>query len=62
MIVYARDIAQKHRRMIEAGRAARSVVEETGLSVTDIGVSYELDMHYLGQTHTVAVPLPVAFA
>ena len=21
---------------------------------------YELDMHYLGQTHTVAVPLPVA--
>ena len=21
---------------------------------------YELDMHYLGQTHTVAVPLPVS--
>ena len=48
--------------MIEAGRAARRVVEETGVSVTDIAVTYELDMHYLGQTHTVAVPLPVAFA
>src|SRR5262249_47184545 len=25
-----------------------------------IDVRYELDMHYLGQTHTVSVPLPVA--
>src|SRR5205814_6372583 len=24
-----------------------------------IDVLYELDMHYLGQTHTVAVPLPI---
>jgi N-methylhydantoinase A len=56
------DIEALARRMIDAGRAARSVVEETGVSVTDIAVAYELDMHYLGQTHTVAVPLPVAFA
>jgi N-methylhydantoinase A len=38
------------------------VVAESGVSVTDIEVTYELDMHYLGQTHTVAVPLPVTFA
>lgn len=50
------------RRMIEAGGAARSVVEETGVSVTGIEVMYELDMHYLGQTHTVSVPLPVTFS
>ena len=56
------DIEALDRRMIEAGRAVRSVVEETGLSVTHIAVAYELDMHYLGQTHTVAVPLPVVFA
>lgn len=53
------DVAALDRRMIEAGRAAHSVVEETGVSVTDIAIVYELDMHYLGQTHTVAVPLPV---
>ena len=55
------DVAALDRRMIEAGRAARGVVEQTGVSVTDVEVVYELDMHYLGQTHTVAVPLPVAF-
>jgi N-methylhydantoinase A len=55
------DVAALDRRMIEAARAARDVVEQTGVSVTNIEVVYELDMHYLGQTHTVAVPLPVTF-
>jgi N-methylhydantoinase A len=55
------DVEALDRRMIEAGRAARSIVEDTGVSVTEIEVTYELDMHYLGQTHTVAVPLPVNF-
>jgi N-methylhydantoinase A len=55
------DVAALDRRMVEAGRAARSVVKQTGVSVTDIEVTYELDMHYLGQTHTVAVPLPSTF-
>ena len=31
-----------------------------GIPVEEIDVFYELDMHYLGQTHTVAVPLPVS--
>ena len=56
------DIAALDRRMIEAGCAARRVVEQTGVSVTDIEVVYELDMHYLGQTHTVAAALPLTFA
>ena len=30
-----------------------------GIAVERIDVLYELDMHYLGQTHTVAVPLLV---
>jgi len=30
-----------------------------GIPAERIDVLYELDMHYLGQTHTVAVPLPV---
>lgn len=55
------DVAALDRRMIDAGRAARRVVEETGVSVTNIEVIYELDMHYLGQTHTVSVSLPARF-
>lgn len=46
-------------RMIEAGREAHAVVAASGLTVTRIDITYELDMHYQGQTHTVAVPLPV---
>jgi N-methylhydantoinase A len=53
------DIAMLDRRMVEAGEAAKAVVENTGVSVTGIDVIYELDMHYLGQTHTVAATLPV---
>ncbi|WP_284176736.1 hydantoinase/oxoprolinase family protein [Rhabdaerophilum sp. SD176] len=45
------------RRMVETGEAARAVVACASLSVTRIDIAYELDMHYLGQTHTVAVPL-----
>jgi N-methylhydantoinase A len=47
------------RRMAEEGAAAHAVVAGAGLTVGRIDVTYELDMHYLGQTHTVAVPLPV---
>ena len=46
-------------RMVAAGREAHAVVADAGLTVERIDVLYELDMHYLGQTHTVPVPLPV---
>ncbi len=46
-------------RMRAAGEEARVVVERSGLSMTGIDVLFELDMHYQGQTHTVAAPLPV---
>jgi N-methylhydantoinase A len=47
-------------RMAEAGFETRAQVAGSGLDVSSITVSFELDMHYLGQTHTVAVPLPIA--
>ncbi len=53
------DVAALDARMVEEGAAAGRVVAETGLPVEGIAVTFELDMHYLGQTHTVAVPLPV---
>jgi N-methylhydantoinase A len=46
-------------RMAAAGKIAHEVVAESGLAMEWIDVLYELDMHYLGQTHTVTVPLPV---
>ena len=36
------------------------MIAAAGIAVERIDVVYELDMHYLGQTHTVAVPLPVS--
>ena len=51
------DLQTLTRRMVETGEAAKAVVAEASLSVTGIDVIFELDMHYLGQTHTVSVPL-----
>ena len=53
------DAAALDRRMVVDGEQARAVVAQAGMAVERIDVLYELDMHYLGQTHTVAVPLPV---
>ncbi|MHC5656276.1 hydantoinase/oxoprolinase family protein [Stappia sp. ICDLI1TA098] len=46
-------------RMIAEAAAARQVVEDAGLQMDRIDIVFELDMHYIGQTHTVSVPLPV---
>lgn len=56
------DVTGLDARMAEAGCEAHAVVAAAGLSVERIEVAYELDMHYLGQTHTVAVALPVTLA
>ena len=53
------DIDALDRRLLAAGRKAHDVVVVSGLAVDRIDVQLELDMHYQGQTHTVAVPLPV---
>ncbi len=39
---------------------ALKTVQSAGLTVTGIEVLFELDMHYLGQTHAIAVPLLAA--
>jgi len=53
------DAAALAARMVEEAEAAQAVVAEAGLTVEGIETLFELDMHYAGQTHTVAVPLPV---
>jgi N-methylhydantoinase A len=47
------------RWMVAEAAAARQVVETAGLRVGGIDTVFELDMHYVGQTHTVPVPVPV---
>jgi N-methylhydantoinase A len=56
------DAAALDARMVAAGKEARKVVAEAGIVTERIDVNFDLDMHYLGQTHTVAVPLPVTYA
>jgi N-methylhydantoinase A len=48
------------RRMRAAGQDASAVVAGARIAVERTDVLFELDMHYLGQTHTVQVPLPAA--
>jgi N-methylhydantoinase A len=49
-------------RMAQSAAQARSVVEGARIAAERVDVTYELDMHYLGQTHTVAVPLDIPAA
>lgn len=59
LMVDGLDLATLDRRMLTAGEEAKAVVDAAGIAVERIDVLFELDMHYLGQTHTVAVPLSV---
>jgi N-methylhydantoinase A len=53
------DIAGLDRRMVAAGEEVRAVVSAAGAMVSQIDLSFEFDMHYVGQTHTVAVQVPI---
>jgi N-methylhydantoinase A len=55
------DATALDRRMITEGKAAYEVVASAGVQVDRIDVRYELDMHYVGQTHAIGVPLPVTW-
>lgn len=59
LTVDALDADSLDARMVGEAEAARRIVEEAGLPIDRIDLVFELDMHYVGQTHTVAVPLPV---
>ncbi|MCR0982400.1 hydantoinase/oxoprolinase family protein [Roseomonas populi] len=56
------DAAALDRLMVEEAAAVREVVADAGLPVERIDTVFALDMHYVGQTHTVAVTLPVEVA
>jgi N-methylhydantoinase A len=47
-------------RLAALAAEARAVVEGAGLALTGTEIRLEADMHYVGQTHSVSVPLPFA--
>jgi N-methylhydantoinase A len=51
------DATTLNARVASSGKTARAVVEGAGLEVVSIDTLFEFDMHYLGQTHTVPVPI-----
>lgn len=53
------DASALDRLMASEGAAAEKIVASAGVAVERIDIVYELDMHYMGQTHTIAVSLPV---
>jgi N-methylhydantoinase A len=52
------DAALLNRHLAETDREARAVVANAGVAVSRIDTAFELDMHYVGQTHTLQVRLP----
>jgi N-methylhydantoinase A len=51
------DAADLERRLRIAGAVANAVVASAGMPTERTEILYELDMYYLGQTHTLAVPI-----
>jgi N-methylhydantoinase A len=51
------DAADLERRLRIAGAGANAVVASAGMPTERAEILYELDMYYLGQTHTLAVPI-----
>jgi N-methylhydantoinase A len=51
------DALALERRLRETSEKTSAVIAATGIPVERIDVQHELDMHYIGQTHTIAVPL-----
>jgi N-methylhydantoinase A len=52
------DTEALRRRLLAEAQSAQAVVREAGLSILGIDTVFEADMHYIGQTHTLAVRLP----
>jgi N-methylhydantoinase A len=52
------DTAILQQRLLAEAAAAEAVVREAGLPISRIDTVFEADMHYIGQTHTLAVRLP----
>jgi N-methylhydantoinase A len=55
------DLAALDREMASAARAGLDLLDQAGVGFEGRDVTWEFDMSYVGQTHTLAVPLDIAF-
>lgn len=55
------DTSALEAEMIETAGRGLELLDRAGVALESRDVVYELDMSYVGQTHTVPVPLPVAY-
>ncbi|WMS42583.1 hydantoinase/oxoprolinase family protein [Acuticoccus sp. MNP-M23] len=55
------DAAALGARMASEAASAHAVVKDARLAMERIDTVFELDMHYVGQTHTLAVPIDAAY-
>ncbi len=53
------DVAPLDAEMVATAEQGTALLNRAGVQLDRLDVLYELDMSYVGQTHTVAVPLPV---
>ena len=56
------DVAALDARMVTRAREGMALLEAAGVAFEGIDYLFELDMSYLGQTHTVDVALPLTLA
>lgn len=56
------DEAALEERLISAAREVSNTLLGSSVAIERLDVVFELDMLYAGQTHTIAVPLPIVFA
>lgn len=54
------DTAQLGRLVRDSAESGERLLRKAGIRLNGIEVACELDMNYVGQTHTIAVPLPGA--
>jgi N-methylhydantoinase A len=56
------DESQFNLLLMQEGRQAVAIIDAAGIEVERVDIVYELDMHYIGQTHTISVPLPLSIS
>jgi len=56
------DVAALDGKMVRIARDGEAVLGRAGVAFSEVRHVFELDMLYLGQTHTVAVPLPLSLS
>jgi len=52
------DVQALQNRLLAEAQKTEAMVREAGLAVTEIETNFEADMHYVGQTHSIAVRVP----